>query len=44
MTPRDINAQNSGSGGSMARMSRPIIRMTMTGNIPVALDADGPGR
>ena len=31
ITPRNITPQNSSSVGSMARMSRPIIRSAMTG-------------
>ena len=34
MTPSDITIQNNGSPGHIARMSRPIIRNTMTGAIP----------
>jgi hypothetical protein len=37
ITPRDMTPQKSGSVGSMARMSRPIIKKIITGNIPAAI-------
>jgi hypothetical protein len=37
VTPSDITAQNCGAVGSMARMSRPIIRKIITGNMPAAI-------
>ncbi len=37
MTPSDITPQNSNSPGSIARMSRPIIRKLMTGAMPAIM-------
>ncbi len=37
ITPTDITAQNRGSRGSIARMSRPIISRAMVGNMPAAI-------
>ena len=37
MTPSDMTPQKSSSAGSMARMSRPIIRKLMTGAMPAII-------
>ena len=37
ITPSDITPQNISSVGSIARMSRPIIRKLMTGAIPAIM-------
>jgi hypothetical protein len=37
MTPRDITPQNKSSVGTIARMSRPIMRKLMTGAMPAIM-------